>query len=92
MCDLDRIFFSDQADDYEIADLGVIKEGLFNKEGMPTGWELHIDKLGTQLPRWLLTQPVMTVGEFPNIYIRGMWSKRLKRDIGKEQFSNYLKR
>ena len=68
------------ADDYDLRDLGVLVEGGFDTHGDLHHWHL-IHEIGDELPRWLLDQPVLTVGiKFTDgVYVRGMYSERLSR-------------
>ncbi len=70
------------ADDYIPTDFGVLKVGTWDENGMPTGWHIDVPRIGEEMPRWLLNEPVLRLGEGPAccVYLRGCYSDAMTRD------------
>ena len=69
------------ADDIDAYDFGVQTLGTWDDKGMPTGWHINVLHLADDLPRWLLTEPVVRLGDGPAfcVYLRGCYSDSLTR-------------
>jgi hypothetical protein len=70
------------ADDRDYSDFGVIKYGTWDDTGKPVGWHLDHDYIADDLPRWMLREPVMFLGDKPHccVYVRGCYSEHMTRE------------
>ena len=68
------------ADNFSLFELGVDVKGEFDGSGGPYGWTISTDNIADGLPRWLLDQPVLTLVDNGDVYIRGMYSPSLSHE------------
>lgn len=68
------------ADEYRLEELGIEKRGSFNAGGGIDDWEIDYEYIADGLPRWLLKEPVLTLMDNGDVYVRGMYSATLSRE------------
>ena len=68
-------------DNYDIGMFGVINKGVFDANGLPTGWSIA-DEIWEELPLWCKDQPVLYLNsdESYSVYLRGLYSKQLSKE------------
>lgn len=69
-------------DERDLCDFGIIKTGVWLGDGEPFDWHLESSHIAEDLPRQLLSQPVLQMAPGPlcSVYVRGYYSDVLTKN------------